>query len=258
MGRLFRVLSGNWKRNRREHWHFLPAPGDNPWTMYVEEADYYQMVEGAIREVYGLGEATPVIITYGRPDWMLFSSGNIPPLTLSTSHDLHDLLTGRPWVTEVTLLVTIGARSVAEYNFLRRSNFSIGTTTYVVDGAQDDRARAIFEGLVFSERLLTSERVMLEIFGEQEMQLLYRVAQELQHVDRGVGFQGASTSTAAQEQEVPNNVSQAPSVLWDVEINLVNYSAFIDTDRELGTDPIGTDFWRDLMEEEAKATEILD
>ncbi|CAH8334040.1 unnamed protein product [Eruca vesicaria subsp. sativa] len=173
MGRLFRVFRGKWKRNRRNHWLFLPTPGDNPWTMYVEEADNYQMVEGATREIYGLGEAKPVVITYGRLDWMLFPSGNIPPLTTSTSHDLHDLLTERPWVTEVTLLVTLGARSMVEYNFLRRSNFSIGTTKYVVDGAQDDRARAIFEGLVFSERLLTSDRVMLEIFGEQEMQLLY-------------------------------------------------------------------------------------
>lgn len=222
MGRLFRVFRGDWKKNLRDHWHFLPAPGDNGWTMYVEDAENYFIVEGAIREEYLLSEETPVVITYGMPEWMVFPSGHVPPLTIATSDDLHTLLTERPWLTEVTILATIGARSVAEYNFLRRSNFTIGLTTYVVDGSQDERARATFEGnisystpfwlsfkrkklaishyflvyyfagLVYAERIETSERVMTEIFGEQEMQLLYRVALEMRHVDRGLGLHGVN------------------------------------------------------------------
>ncbi|XP_048608171.1 uncharacterized protein LOC125584176 [Brassica napus] len=292
MGRLFRVFRGDWKKNQRDHWHFLPSPTDFGWTMYVEEAENYEVVEGAIREQYGVGETTPVVITYGMPEWMVFPSGNIPPLAISTSHDLRSLLTERPWLTEVTLLATLGARSVAEYNFLRRSNFTIGATTYVVNGAQDERERAIFEGLIYGQRLETSERVMREIFGEEEMQLLYRVALEMAHVDRDGGFNaisgvgqgidvihidddedmadvanvggntpeavaavgGLNTLSPIGRQQVPINASQAPSVLWDVGLDLVNYPAFINTRRCGDPDPNEIDFWRGLMEEEARAT----
>ncbi|KAF3537824.1 hypothetical protein F2Q69_00024951 [Brassica cretica] len=279
MGRLFRVFRGDWKKNQRDHWHFLPSPTDFGWTMFVEEAENYEVVEGAIREQYGVGETTPVVITYGMPEWMVFPSGNIPPLAISTSHDLRSPLTERPWLTEVTLLATLGARSVAEYNFLRRSNFTIGATTYVVNGAQDERERAIFEGLVYGQRLETSERVMGEIFGEQEMQLLYRVALEMAHVDRDGGFnaisgvgQGIDVIHIDDDEDmrmlltwegillkllpllVPINASQAPSVLWDVGLDLVNYPAFINTRRCADPEPNEIDFWRGLMEEEARAT----
>ncbi|CAH8392089.1 unnamed protein product [Eruca vesicaria subsp. sativa] len=186
MGRLFRVFRGDWKKNRNDHWNFLPTPEDVGWTMYVEEDGNYAVILGAITEVYGLAEETPVVITYRLPEWMLFPHRNIPPTTISNSDDLQRLLKERTWLMDVTLLATIGARSVAEYNFLCRSNFSIGATTYIVDGTQDGRARAIFEGMVFGERLLTSATVMWEIFGEHEMQLLYRVALELGSVDRGL------------------------------------------------------------------------
>ncbi|KAJ4906322.1 Uncharacterized protein Rs2_09980 [Raphanus sativus] len=291
MGRLFRVFRGDWKKNLRDHWHFLPAPGDNGWTMYVEDAENYFIVEGAIREEYLLSEETPVVITYGMPEWMVFPSGHVPPLAIATSDDLHTLLTETPWLTEVTILATIGARSVAEYNFLRRSNFTIGLTTYVVDGSQDERARATFEGLVYAERIETSERVMTEIFGEQEMQLLYRVALEMRHVDRGLGLHGVngvglgmnviqiedddmvdapyigsrapevggssggpSTLSATNGQLVPVNASQAPSVLWEVGVDLTNYPAFINASEARAE----ADFWREVIEEEANSRENLE
>lgn len=147
MGRVFRVWLGKWRKNQRDHWHFVPTPADYGFTIYVDDANTYEILDGAIREQYGLCGETPVLITYGMPDWMLFPSGNIPPLTISNSADLRSLLTDRPWVTEVTLLVTFGAKNVAEYQFFRRSNFSIGTTTYVVDGTGDEREKAIFEGV---------------------------------------------------------------------------------------------------------------
>lgn len=121
----------------------------------MEEADNFKIVEGAVTEGYGLGEETPVVITYGMPDWMLFPSGNMPPLTISTSHELHRLLTDRPWLTEVTILVVLGARSVAEYNFLRRSSFTIGLTTYVVDETHDERENALFHGAYFNPKYST-------------------------------------------------------------------------------------------------------
>ncbi|XP_056843052.1 uncharacterized protein LOC130495646 [Raphanus sativus] len=63
----------------------------------------------------------------------------------------------------------------------------IGSLTYVVGSAQNARDRATYESLVFGERLLISERVMSEIFGEQEMLLLHRVALEMSYADRVMG-----------------------------------------------------------------------
>ncbi|KAF8093512.1 hypothetical protein N665_0383s0139, partial [Sinapis alba] len=291
MGRMFRVWRGEWKKNQREHWHFVPTPADHGFTMYVEDASNYEIVEGAVRESYGLGETTPLVITYGMPDWMLFPSGNTPPpMTIASCDDLHTLLRERPWLTEVTLLVTLGAKSVAEYHFLRRSNFSIGSTSYVVDGRQTERAKAIYESLVFGERLLTSERVVTEIFGEQEMLLFYRVALEMRHVDRGVrthavsrvgqGIEvirieddedmvdvpnvgshspqaiegpggGHNTVSATEGQLVPVNAVEAPSVLWDVGIDVVNYLDFYKSGRVTGLEGNETEFWTGLIEEGA-------
>lgn len=51
---------------------------------------------------------------------------------------------------------------------------------------------AYFTGFVFGESLETSERVMRAVFGEHELQLLYRVALEMGHVDRGMGCHGVT------------------------------------------------------------------
>lgn len=39
-------------------------------------------------------------------------------------------------------------------------------------------------GLVFGKRMLASEEVMNEIFGEEEMSVFYRVAMEMDHADK--------------------------------------------------------------------------
>lgn len=86
-----------------------------------------------------------MVITYGVQDWMLFPSGLAPPLTIRTTTDLVKLVTERPWLMEVTLLVTFGSMRVATYHFNRRSNFMIGLTTYVVDETHDARSKAEYE-----------------------------------------------------------------------------------------------------------------
>ncbi|KAJ4871697.1 SWIM-type domain-containing protein [Raphanus sativus] len=118
------------------------------------------------------------------PDWIMFPSGPSPPIRVATTSDLVSLITRRPPPAEITLLVTFGAKKVAEFQFLSRSDFTIGSSTYVVSAAQDERARARYKCLVLGERLLTSERVMTEIFGEQEILILHRVALEMAYADR--------------------------------------------------------------------------
>ncbi|KAG2304469.1 hypothetical protein Bca52824_033120 [Brassica carinata] len=132
---------------------FRPTHTNYGYTMYVEELETLDTVEGTIRKHYGLV----------------------------------DILTERSWLTEITLLVTLGAKSVVEYEFLPHPIFSIGSTTYVVDVTHDARSKATYDSLVFGERLAKSERVMNEIFGDKEMLIFHRVALEMGFEDSGLG-----------------------------------------------------------------------
>lgn len=146
MGRVFRIWQGDWKKNSQGQWHFLPNHQDYGFTMYMDSPETLKVIDATIRENYMLGTATPVVITYGMPDWMMFPSGPSPPLTIASTADLVRVISRRPPHAEITLLVAFGAKKVAEFQFLSRTDFTIGSSTYVVGDRQDERARARYEG----------------------------------------------------------------------------------------------------------------
>ncbi|KAF2602814.1 hypothetical protein F2Q70_00028073 [Brassica cretica] len=195
MGRVFRIWSGDWKKNGHEQWHFVPNHQDYGFTMYMDSPKTLAVIDATVRENYMLGCATLVLITYMMPDWMMFPSGPSPPITIASKADLVSLISRIPPLSEITLLVTFGAKNVAEFQFLCPSDFTIGSSTYVVGDGQDERARARYESLVLGGRLVTNEKVMNEIFGEQEMLILHRVALEIGHADRVLRPQPSSGVT---------------------------------------------------------------
>ncbi|KAG2316777.1 hypothetical protein Bca52824_019899 [Brassica carinata] len=136
---------GEWRKNDSQYWHFVPEQTDSGLTLYLEEGEGYTSVEMIVRKHYGIGASTPMVITYGLPDWMVFPSGHTPPLTIGNSTELVELMASRPWMVEFTLFVTLGAKGVAEYYFNRRSPFYIGSSFFVVDHTQDAFARASYE-----------------------------------------------------------------------------------------------------------------
>ncbi|CAN6842348.1 unnamed protein product [Brassica oleracea] len=213
-----------------------------------------------------LGCATPVLITYGMPNWMMFPSGPSPPITIATTADL----------------------------FLCRSNFTIGSSTYMVGDGQDERARARYESLVLGERLVTSERVMNEIFGEQEILILHSVALEIGHADRVLRPQPSSVVTQRRKiiqlddddemvdvlqtggtgngnlegtggviiplqpqplAKIP--AADAPSVLWDVGLDFLDYPEFYNAQRDGGLVTQDSAFWNELIEDNYQSVEGL-
>ncbi|KAL0796399.1 hypothetical protein Bca101_067776 [Brassica carinata] len=183
---------------------------------------------------------------------MLFPSGQTPPLTISTTSDLVDILTERSWLTEITLLVTLGAKSVVEYEFLPHPIFSIGSTTYVVDVTHDARSKATYDSLVFGERLAKSERVMNEIFGDKEMLIFHRVALEMGFEDSGLG--GNMVNPRESQPLIPIHAADAPSVMWDVGLYLLNYPEIYNTSRVAGFEAMESDFWGGLIQEGSKSS----
>ncbi|KAL0723498.1 hypothetical protein Bca4012_038097 [Brassica carinata] len=254
MGRVFRLWRGVWKKNERLHWHFVPTPADYGFTMYMDSPETFDKVEAAVREHYVLGESSPLVITYGMPDWMMFPSGQIPPMTITNTTELLSVMNRRPPLSDVTLLLTLGAKDVADYQFLSRSDFTIGSTTFVVGENQDERARARYESLVFGERIIASEAVMNEIFGEQGMLVFHRVALEMGYADKvlrphaGSGVFTGAIVPFQQPALPPISPSAAPSVLWDVGLDLFEYPEFFNAQRG-GNLVSSEDFWNGLMEE---------
>ncbi|KAL0900240.1 hypothetical protein Bca101_084201 [Brassica carinata] len=211
MGRIFRLWRGVWKKNERLHWHFVPTPADYGFTMFMDSPQTFERVEAA----------------------MIFPSGRVPPLTITNTAELISVMNRRPPTSDVTLLLTLGAKNVAEYQFLCRSDFTIGSKTYVVGENQDERAKATYESLVFGERLLTCEEVMKEIFGEREMVLFHRVALEMGYADKALRPQPGGVVVPFQQQPLPPiSASAAPSVFWDVGLDLLEYPEFFNAQRD--------------------------
>ncbi|KAL0741774.1 hypothetical protein Bca4012_083287 [Brassica carinata] len=131
MVRCVRFWRGEWKKNGEEEWEFVTHPEDFGYTVLINETASYE---------------TPLVISYRLPTCMLLPQGNkTPPTTIASTAVLSWLLHGRPWLGELSLLVTMGPRAVAEYEFLCRTNFCIGNTTYTFDYTANENSRAAYE-----------------------------------------------------------------------------------------------------------------
>lgn len=70
------------------------------------------------------------------------------------------LLYGRAGLEELTLFVTMGSKGVAEYEFLSRTNFSIGGTSYLFDYTANENSRAAYESKFVEPTLITNDACM--------------------------------------------------------------------------------------------------
>ncbi|KAL0755450.1 hypothetical protein Bca101_093118 [Brassica carinata] len=289
---MLRMWRGEWRKNDSQYWHFVPVQTDFGLSLYMDEGESFATVEGIVRTHYGVSETTPMVITYGLPEWMVVPSGHSPPLTIGSTTELVDLMAGRPWMVEFTLLVTLGAKSVAQYHFNRRSPFYIGSSSFVVDQTQKRLTRV---RLVFGKRMATSEKVMTEIFGEEEMVVFYRVAMEMEFAEKektrqmdeqaqpgpwlicldedsdmedaskGVGRMDSTMGGLKRGQGtldkgkgiIQESVGQtkAPAVLWDVGIDVLTFPEFCNRERAAAMEASRNVFWVGVLREETKSTD---
>ncbi|KAF3595686.1 hypothetical protein DY000_02022812 [Brassica cretica] len=132
---------------------------DIGYRVVVYETVSYNAIDQILRQRYGLSQNTPLVISHRLPSWMLGPQGNrIPPATISSTAELSWLLHWRTWISELPMLIMMGPKDVAEYEFHCRTNFAIGNTTYVFDHTANENSRAAYEN---SLRLF--HRVSLEM-----------------------------------------------------------------------------------------------
>ncbi|CAN7071439.1 unnamed protein product [Brassica oleracea var. botrytis] len=184
MVRSIRLWRGDWVKNGEQGWDFIPDPTDFGFRMLISRSSRFETLDMIIRRRYSLRATTPLVVTYRLPSWMLIpQGGRTPPTTISNTSDLCMLLNVRTWLDDLAILVSVGSKSVAEYQFLCRTRFAVGSTTYVFDETADAGSRMAYENLVLSDRAATTERVMNEIFTEEEMVIFHRVSLEMAYAD---------------------------------------------------------------------------
>ncbi|KAG2330646.1 hypothetical protein Bca52824_001826 [Brassica carinata] len=248
MGRMLRMWRGEWRKSDSQYWHFVPEQTDSGLTLYLEEGEGYTSVEMIVRKHYGIGASTPMVITYGLPDWMVFPSGHTPPLTIGNTTEL--------------------LKGVAEYNFNRRSPFYIGSSSFVVDHTQDAFARASYEKLVFGKRMVANEEVMKEIFGGPGIEVIrldddseMEEASRVRRMDSTIGgLQMGQGSVDKGKSICQDSVGQnkAPAVLWDVGIDFLAYPGICSRDRAAALEASENAFWEGVLHEETKSPKSPD
>ncbi|CAN6860384.1 unnamed protein product [Brassica oleracea] len=165
MGKLVRLWRGEWLKE-----------GDGAWNFNADPTDFGMR--------YVVGQGSPVLLSYQFPAWILGPLGRRSlPISVTKTADIPIKLSVREWFTELVLVVTIGAESVARFNFNRRDNFVIGRKRFVVDGSQDEYARREYQRLVVGRRMRCNRSILEEIFNEQEMMVLHRVDLEMDLAD---------------------------------------------------------------------------
>ncbi|CAN6896308.1 unnamed protein product [Brassica oleracea] len=255
MVRCVHLWRGEWKKSVDQEWDFMTDPEDYGYRVLVSKSASFEALDQLVRRRYSLGPRTPVI-SYRLPSWLLVPQGNkTPPLTFTDTTQLSMVLNVRTWLDELAVLVTIGANGVAEYQFLRRTNFTIGATSYVFDESATDNLRAAYEN-----RGAQTERVMNAIFPEEGMLLFHRVSLEMSFADNflvnrnrrtpppreiieldddddemGDGTQPtvrtvrnafifAGVGAAANAPTGGSAQAEAPPIFWDVGMNVVDYT----------------------------------
>ena len=111
-------------RTMEEEWEFITHPENIGYRVVVYETVRYDTIDQIIRQRYGLSQYTPLVISHRLPNWMLGPQGNrAPPMTISSTAVLSWLLHGRTWISELPMLITMGPKDIAEYEFHYRTNF---------------------------------------------------------------------------------------------------------------------------------------
>lgn len=176
MARCVRLWKGEWKKSVEQEWEFLTDPHDYGYRVLVSETASYEGLDQIVRRRYSLGPHTPVVVSYRLPSCMLLPQGNkTPPMTISDTNQLNMVLSVRTMSDELALLVTMGAWGVAEYQFLCRTNFTVGATSYVFDHTATENSRASYESkFVFTFYIPYLVRVLIFIFVTRRIYNCYR------------------------------------------------------------------------------------
>uniref|UniRef100_M4D159 Uncharacterized protein n=1 Tax=Brassica campestris TaxID=3711 RepID=M4D159_BRACM len=183
MGRLVKLSLGLWTKNSNGYWSFEVTSYYHGEAIIITNNKSFDGLVELIRIRLNLGILTPVALTYQLPDWMIVHDGpKTPPITLSCDKDVEILTSVRDYMSEAVLYVTSGPELVARYEFLRRSPFTIGDTTYLEEGVLEAQHRQAILDLVGGHPIVCSKHILEIMFNEPQLLIVFRVALEIEMV----------------------------------------------------------------------------
>lgn len=147
MVQIIRIITGQWTKSADGVWRFNDNPFEVEQYILAKTNQEFQSLISLVREEIGIGEKTPMVVSYQLPPNLLLPYGSTSaPTNLLTAEDVELVMSVQEWTKEVQLCVTFGAANVAKYNFLYREPFTIDGITFLSDGITEEEHLAAIIG----------------------------------------------------------------------------------------------------------------
>lgn len=147
MGRLVRVLKGQWFKSQQGVWRFEGDRSSTAQSILVGVNEPVNTLMALLRGVFFIRTVTPMMVTFQFPRWVLGANDEMfPPLNIDTDSDVELLMSVYEWSTEPTLFVVSGSDDVAKYQFTCRTPFTVGGINFLGTGITEENHMTMVNG----------------------------------------------------------------------------------------------------------------
>lgn len=143
MGRIVRVVTGQWEKRANGEWRFLNDTVGTEQFILARTNDLVDTLDSLVRTEFNIPPENAMVLTYKLPACMLLpETGHSQPTNIATNHDVEVMMGVHEWTNELTLCVVHGALNVAKYQFICRSPFKIGERLFLGVGVTEEQHKA--------------------------------------------------------------------------------------------------------------------
>ncbi|KAF8080107.1 hypothetical protein N665_0974s0003 [Sinapis alba] len=206
IGQLVRLLCGQWTINDDGEWIFLGDPTEVEHFIVASTSNNLHTFFANVRAELLLPTTKPLLLTYRLPDSMMETQTlKEAPQKIINDEDVECLMSIQEWRTEVSVSVTYGAVGFAKFDFLSRSSFTIGDTTYLAEGITEKQHLAAINEEVVEEQIKCNGKVLREIVSEEKLVLLYRLSFEIEKAKHATQLNISQTKRMGEEDSSGSN-----------------------------------------------------
>lgn len=147
MGQLVHIRSGQWEKTEEGSWKIQADASEKDHYIVARTNEGFDLFTTLVHDELVIRDLIPVVLTYQLPECMVQGDPSAQaPTNLSTSEDIEIMMSVKEWKNEVQICVMYGALNIAKYQFLCRTPFRIGDTTYLYDGICEEEHCSLING----------------------------------------------------------------------------------------------------------------
>ncbi|KAG2316173.1 hypothetical protein Bca52824_019295 [Brassica carinata] len=187
MGRLVRVVKGQWFKSQQGNWRFEPNRNYPVQDILVGVNDPVQRLFALVRGVFYIRYVTPVVLTFQLPQWVMGTNGQtFPPLNLLTDSDVELLMSVHDWSNEPMLFLVSGSEDVAKYQYTCRTPFTVGGVSFLGTGITEEDHISMVKEIIKDEDFKCSTGILRRLFTEEQMVVGYRFLMEVEKAKNSI------------------------------------------------------------------------